>query len=707
MTERAIPWPGPVPLRQGQRQLLFGRDADIERVLVALRTHSVVELVAPTSAGKTSLLYAGVVDELARINLVPVVCRDWNSARGSEGAEFYCQVVDAMLPRDVFDVPALESFDSPIEFLEAVDAATEWPPGERRPYQSRLILIFDQVEELLRYDKRVGLGFLRVVAHAAQKFRFGQVVSLRREFHTDLRQLEQSLVRDLAFVEIEPIATAAVRDLITKPLASSWLGIDDDAVRLIEEWWAEATQDDAATPESSPRGHGDNVGLLHLQSLLWSLADECREVDSATVTRQAVEAFGAGSHDMLDGGPASFARALQHYVATRMAEAAIAHPDPRQATTVEYAAALVAPHLSSAGYKLLRDAGDLLWQSLDDAFRELSLSEGEAMELLADPAERARAGGERTAPDEQDPRTAGRARGWTARAAGAELVVCFDLALSWLRDVGIVSDMPTVDGTRVVTLVHDGFGKALEKWSRDVITKPANAIESLTVLRGRELRWSDFARSAVVSDVRWRGCVVTADLDGVTFRNADLAGALFLGCHLTDVHFQNCDLRGAVIVKATVAGADGVTIEGGIAEGLGIQAAYGAAPLRITSLVSKGLFLESLDLDCVTVTGSAIRHAVVSGGDRSGVGSVEIVGSVLSQCYFGDRVDRISARNSAVLFTDSVPRDATTLSLDACAVVASTLGAADMDEADDVWSLDGEPWRTGVLESLDVRRFAT
>ncbi|NTU48304.1 MAG: ATP-binding protein, partial [Syntrophobacteraceae bacterium] len=60
------PYPGPTPFEREQESLFFGRDREVDDLFSLLTAHPVVVLNAPSGAGKTSLLNAGLIPLLSR-----------------------------------------------------------------------------------------------------------------------------------------------------------------------------------------------------------------------------------------------------------------------------------------------------------------------------------------------------------------------------------------------------------------------------------------------------------------------------------------------------------------------------------------------------------------------------------------------------------------------------------------------------------------
>jgi ABC-type phosphate transport system ATPase subunit len=60
-TSPQIPWPGPKPYEEGDWELFFGRDRDVDIIVQKLATEQLTVLLGVSGSGKTSLIRAGLV----------------------------------------------------------------------------------------------------------------------------------------------------------------------------------------------------------------------------------------------------------------------------------------------------------------------------------------------------------------------------------------------------------------------------------------------------------------------------------------------------------------------------------------------------------------------------------------------------------------------------------------------------------------------
>lgn len=146
----------------------------------------------------------------------------------------------------------------------------------------------------------------------------------------------------------------------------------------------------------------------------------------------------------------------------------------------------------------------------------------------------------------------------------------FGFALEWLRASSVVRLSTPGTGRVMVELVHDGFGDALETWSKQRLTGASDAFSALTAGRGERLHWRDAGDRLLdklpvgggavdagrhLVNLRWKGAWVSnATFRGVIFVNCDLAGTFFDQCTFEGVTFLNCTLDGAMLSDCTILG---------------------------------------------------------------------------------------------------------------------------------------------------------
>lgn len=649
-------YPGPRPLRRGDSQLLVGRAKDVAKLAYQIYSYPVVEITAPSGTGKSSLLAAGVIPALEDYGFTVVTLRSWAEVRGDSDSEYYYHA----LRRAFVETPPKAGSEIP-----PVD---QWPGGadEGLPWitallEGGLVVIFDQLEELMRVDAPRSLRFLESVVRMAREGRIRQVLSLRAEFKSQLSVVESRLgIRQWQWYSLEEVDQAYVADIIRAPreVADQSWSVDPKVEKAIADCWLSAKEQDPG------------VGLLHLQALLWVLEQEIGTVgkpwtqraaaSSAVFTRLTTEDAKLRAEAVTASLGGYVSMAMDHF-----AQDLDVAGRPAAGAETKFAAARFVDDLSSAGYKTPMSVDDLFLrcydglQDLEKDRRQLSRLRRlwEATDSLGSDPDTLRAVAEARLADWRRPGDnaggnplllrdrffSGRLWRSDALTGLCEMEVVFQRALEWLETCGIVRITPATDGVPVVTLIHDGFGPALNAWAEEMQRDPAFFFTALvgesgtSVLGGTE----DAARPVVGTELgvtadalQWSGCSIDyTDFRDVTFRNCDFRGTVFYGCGFDNVSFVNCYLPGALFIQARVSGGGlrfddtitrTVSFIGGGAEGsaklefAGVRAAQEGELADEQFGGTDGLFLEGFAGDW-EIKDSAFMHLTVV---RSGHGVI-------------------------------------------------------------------------------------
>ena len=147
-TARRNPYVGPRALRQGEQ--IYGREREARQLFELLIAERVVLLYSPSGAGKTSLIQAALVPQLAQeeFRVLPTI-------RVSRG------VAAGLVPRNPYVMSALLSLEQNVPPERAIPQA-QLAEMEFADYLAKreaedesegsLFLIFDQFEEILTFD---------------------------------------------------------------------------------------------------------------------------------------------------------------------------------------------------------------------------------------------------------------------------------------------------------------------------------------------------------------------------------------------------------------------------------------------------------------------------------------------------------------------------------------------------------------------------
>jgi len=118
----------------------------------------------------------------------------------------------------------------------------------------------------------------------------------------------------------------------------------------------------------------------------------------------------------------------------------------------------------------------------------------------------------------------------------------------------------------MLSLIHDGFGEALEDWADSEHTGPAAALVLLTGAQGDVFEWvredadeywpqfDGAGQDRVIVNLRWYNCRVRARFRHVVFANCDFRGTQFVNCSFEGVVFVNCLLDGAMFGDCDIIG---------------------------------------------------------------------------------------------------------------------------------------------------------
>jgi Novel STAND NTPase 1/Pentapeptide repeats (9 copies) len=607
------PWRGPKPMEPGDDELLIGRQDDRDRFAHEVLTHQMVILHGESGVGKSSLLNVGLVRDLSDRGFQPIVCRNWTREAGSPDRpeDFVAAKVAAELRTLGIDIDQ----DAPQSMVEQLN--TE--------YGELAVLVLDQFEELIRHQRPFFKRTMDWLVELNSRYDIHVVISLRSEYVHRLKELNAQIRPfSMSTFELEPLTAAEhIRDIIASgnpgQLGSTAflradapglavgedktdLAISLEAIDLLLGEWNKVRETEFRAAE---------VGLLHLQGALYALHARARPSGKAIRAEHVRQMTAAAANRHRD----IFTLGLVESVSRKLdlCEAACLDKDPASSIDefliagTREAVRRTAAHLSSGGFKLDREAWDLAQLALERELRILNAVHADAAErafrtiyglgtTVAAPATgpdllsvpratvAAKAGltasaenppaaplaelGIGVSPWEADPEglSAGPMFGYPASEVVIEEVRRFAFALEWLTTSSLIRPTsPAVDCT-MLSLIHDGFGEALEDWANSERTGPAGALVLLTGAQGDVFDWIrdeadeywpqfDGAGSdRTMVNLRWRNCRVTARFRHVIFANCDFRGTRFENCSFEGAVFVNCLLDGATFGDCDIIG---------------------------------------------------------------------------------------------------------------------------------------------------------
>ena len=233
--ELACPYPGMVPFDAGQARFFHGRDNEVAELLRRLRHQRFVLVVGPSGSGKSSLVLAGLVPELARRQPGRWLVRSLRP-----GAAPLRSLTDA-LPgsgdrnQEAAALPTRADLERAVaELLQREDAA------------ERLLLVVDQLEEVFAQASAPDRsGFLSALLTLHEVDRCTVVATMRADFYPELMTSELWPVDPVERVEVTPLRGAALRRAIEQPALDVGVQLEPD---LVERLLADAADEPGALP---------------------------------------------------------------------------------------------------------------------------------------------------------------------------------------------------------------------------------------------------------------------------------------------------------------------------------------------------------------------------------------------------------------------------------------------------------------------------
>jgi uncharacterized protein YjbI with pentapeptide repeats len=611
---------GPQPYTELDEATFFGRAHEVHKIADLVEENRLSILTAPSGVGKTSALLAGVVPQLRRrheqelldneIRLgATLVCRNWLGRALRTPAQMLIdavtQAVDDLNTRDktIFLSPA-NSTDVLEPLLAQEALALREVLSELRSTGNvdwlgtmiscanrveRLVLVFDQFEDALRLSYDGGRRLLQNISalfHRDSRLRL--LLSFRQEFLLHIRHLDES-IGDLLerTYYLQAITKQSLKQIVQSPAEHIELVITDDAVKKLSEWLdASLTDQEEALSSVDDPDHvtvpDDDapLPLLILQALLVDVYDVLirtgrhQQIDKAALREYAAIRALDGRHlargvlenhidkalTVSTNGP--YAVALDNTALTASAA--------ERNLLIQRLFARMPALLTSGsrpgtpGYKKQAEMGTLIRDVLQDDFEALNVSYtreqiDDFLNFVKDPnnAVDFKKKQRDLASDDRRSGVARRAR-WTNGRTAKVLLLALAELLHRLVKGNILKPLES-EGELAYELVHDGLGFPVQRWSQKHLTRPNDALGSVTQLNGVTFRWpTGTPLPETIDSVYWSGCVIRDQvLDGVVFRRCKLQGTMFLRCSFRGGGFENCELDGAMFIESKFMAASG------------------------------------------------------------------------------------------------------------------------------------------------------
>jgi CHASE2 domain-containing sensor protein len=263
--ELPCPFPGWAPFSAEYARYFLGRARESRIVADSLLSRRITILYGASGAGKTSLIRAGLVralDERSRWPHEPIVCSAW-----AHGASACLR-------------SALEAVVEPTSEQQSLSALLGRGAAQ---FEGRLLLVFDQFEEMFSLPGALDAEFVDAIATAGPKVKV--LVSMREDALAELEHLDRDIPGIFEhLIPIRRLSETAGREAITEPV-ERWN--ETAAQRVV----LEPALIEAVLAGSTVKGvDGTEVHTTRLQLVMTRLWEDS-EHSAETVRTLRLEAF--------------------------------------------------------------------------------------------------------------------------------------------------------------------------------------------------------------------------------------------------------------------------------------------------------------------------------------------------------------------------------------------------------------------------------
>ena len=260
--ETRRPYPGLASFTEEDAEYFFGREFEVEAVWKKLKRPRMLALIAPSGAGKSSFLRAG---------LLPTLPRGWKALIATPGNRPFQSLAHALAPAFAGDAQAVQAL---LRFEDA-DTAVSLLQRFRQRHEHALVIL-DQFEELFTLSPpEVQEAFAKLLGRLVLEADLHVILSLRDDF---LFRCQDHSALVPAFSDLTPLpalSESALRRALVQPALACGYRFEDEA--LVDEMVAEVRQEKGALPL-----------LAFAASRLW----ETRDREKGLLTREAYQEIG-------------------------------------------------------------------------------------------------------------------------------------------------------------------------------------------------------------------------------------------------------------------------------------------------------------------------------------------------------------------------------------------------------------------------------
>jgi WD40 repeat protein len=231
--ELPCPYPGMAPFDASRARFFHGRAGEVSALARRLRHQRFVLVIGPSGSGKSSLVLAGLLPELARREDGHWLVRSLRP--GSAPLRSLAAALGGWEDQPVGAAPARAELDRAVALLLG-----------REPTADRLLVVVDQLEEAFtQATEPERSAFLSTLETLREVDRCAVVATMRADFYPELMISALWPVDPVERVEVVPLRGAALRPAIERPAQDVGVHLDRG---LTERLLADAADEPGALP---------------------------------------------------------------------------------------------------------------------------------------------------------------------------------------------------------------------------------------------------------------------------------------------------------------------------------------------------------------------------------------------------------------------------------------------------------------------------